>query len=70
MDDVETVYVVFEIDRKKIPELKLQRDNMYSSNNPKHPLVLYSNISPQAIKFYGTVKPVKKSGKKEKDKDD
>ena len=66
-DDVETVYAIFEIDRKKIPELKLYRDNMYSSNNPKHPLALYtySNIPPQAIKFCRTVKPMKKSREKE-----
>ena len=54
-------FALFVIDRKKIPSLKLYQDNIFQLDDPKHPLALYtySNIPPQAIKFCGTVKPVK-----------
>lgn len=44
-------YVVFKIDRSKIQNLQLYRDNNFKNDDSKNPIALYtySNISPNAI---------------------
>lgn len=46
-------YCLLEIDRHKVPHLKLYRDNNFESNDPKKPIALYTytNIPPDAISF-------------------
>jgi len=49
-------YALFKIDRKRIPDLKLYRDNNFMSKDSRHPTALYtySVIPASAIEFYGT----------------
>jgi hypothetical protein len=44
-------YVVFKIDRSKIQNFQLYRDNNFKNDDSKNPIALYtySNISPNAI---------------------
>ena len=52
----EKKYVLFKIDRKKIPDLKLYRDNNFMSEDPHHltALYTYSCIPASAIEVYDT----------------
>lgn len=47
-------YALFKIDRKRIPDLKLYRDNNFMSKDSHHPTALYtySVIPASAIKLY------------------
>ena len=44
-------YALLKIDKRKVPNLKLYRDNNFKSKDPKKPIALYtySNIPPNAI---------------------
>lgn len=51
-------FVVFKIDKSKIQNLQLYRDNNFKSNDPKNPTAIYtySNIPPNAIVDVKTIK--------------
>ena len=46
-------YALLKIDKRKVPNLKLYRDNNFQAKDVKHPIALYtySNIPPNAIEL-------------------